>query len=318
MCSLRILQLFMAITTLCTNGETIAPRHCRGQIRHLHLAVGPDPATSMTVSFASTWAFPDRTAPVGGVHIGTSPNNLNRFVPEQELPLTYTIDSMHGSIHEYFAPFQHHITIDGLEPDTTYYYIAVIGDREEYGNHPESLATKPIRGQSSSSLSTGGTTIKVENIQAENKIFEAEEELEEGSNDEERRLRMEVDQTPRWDEHGRRLAPPPYNPSGRPCIDPNVVRSFKTAPSKESDSHYYPMTFGVIGDIGQFEHSVETLEHMRDNLQGIQAVVLVGDIAYPGQDGRKWDTFFDFLDDHSVFDTIPLQIAAGNHGTLFL
>jgi hypothetical protein len=273
----------------------------------------------MTVSFASAWAFPDQTAPVGGVHIGTSPDNLNRFVPEQELPLTYTIDSMHGKAgEEYHAPYQHHITIDGLEPDTTYYYIAVIGDREEYGNNPELLATKPIRGQSSSI--TAVTTIKVENIEAENKIFEAEEELEEGNSDEERRLRLEnlqmdVDQTPRWDKHGRRLAPPPYNPSGRPCIDPNVVRSFKTAPSKVSDENYYPMVFGIIGDIGQFEHSVETLEHMRYHLKGIQAVVLVGDIAYPGNDGRKWDTFFDFLDDHSVFDTIPLQIAAGNHGT---
>jgi hypothetical protein len=74
------------------------------------------------------------------------------------------------------------------------------------------------------------------------------------------------------------------------------------------------MTFGLIGDIGQFEHSQETLEHMKAHVKGIQAVVLVGDIAYPGMDERLWDTFFDFLDDHSNFDTLPLQIAAGNHG----
>jgi hypothetical protein len=153
----------------------------------------------------------------------------------------------------------------------------------------------------------------------------AGEDLAEGSDDQGRLRGLrynddddeeEVDRVPQRDQHGRRLAPPPYNPTGQPCIDSYQVRSFKTAPSSESDEHYYPMTFGIIGDIGQFDHSIETLEHMRDHLKGIQAVVLVGDIAYPGQDGRKWDTFFDFLDDHSAFATIPLQIAAGNHGTL--
>lgn len=117
---------------------------------------------------------------------------------------------------------------------------------------------------------------------------------------------------PDWDEHGRRLAPPPYDPTGVPCIESHKVRSFKTAP--DTVETMYPMTFGVIGDIGQFDHSKETLEHLRDHLKGIQAVVLVGDIAYPEMDGRRWDTFFDLLDDVSPFAQIPLQIAAGNHG----
>jgi hypothetical protein len=284
------------------HAETIAPRHCNGVIRHLHIAVGPDPATSMTISFASDWAFPDRPAPIAGVHIGTSPDNLDRFVPEQEFPLTYTIDAInakHGQL--YYAPYQHHITIDGLQPDNTYFYVPVIGTRIHYEDDPMSLAAKPVLGH-----------VQVEDMRSENKITK-----EQGNNNEEhfrRSLEMDIgDGLPHWDSHGRRL-PAAYNPIGNPCIDTQKTRSFKTAPSQQSDDHFYPITFGIIGDIGQLDHSIETLEHMRSHMNGIQAVVLVGDIAYPDFDGRKWDTFFDFLDDHSNFDEIPLMIAAGNHG----
>jgi Purple acid Phosphatase, N-terminal domain len=303
--SLQLLCVFI-LSIAWIGAETIAPRHCHGNIRHLHIAVGPDPATSMTVSFASDWAFPDRPAPIAGVHVGTSPDNLDRFVPEQEFPLTYTIDAVNTKHSQlYYAPYQHHITIDGLEPDTTYYYLPVIGTRKHYEDDPMSLATKPIRGH-----------VQVENIQAENKIMEEQEELEEGENEGQRRRSLEIDigdGLAHWDGHGRRL-PAAYNPTDNPCIDVYKTRSFKTAPTQESEN-FYPMVFGIIGDIGQVEHSVETLDHMRNHMKGIQAVVLVGDIAYPGQDGRKWDTFFDFLDDHSNFDEIPLMVAAGNHGT---
>jgi hypothetical protein len=288
--------------------DTIAPRHCHGNIRHLHLAVGPDPATSMTISFASDWAFPDLPAPIAGVHVGTSPDNLDRFVPEQEFPLTYTIDAVntkHGQL--YYAPYQHHITIDGLEPDTSYFYVPVIGTRVHYADDPMSLATKPILEH-----------VQVHDIRAENKIAEEQEELEEGNNDSHFLRSLDIDVVhgvPQLDSHGRRL-PAAYNPTDHPCIDTQKTRSFRTAPSQGSDKHFYPMTFGIIGDIGQMDHSIETLEHMRSHMNGIQAVVLVGDIAYPDFDGRKWDTFFDFLDDHSNFDEIPLMVAAGNHGQL--
>lgn len=304
--SLTVLSALILSLSSISSAETIAPRHCHGNIRHLHIAVGPDPATSMTISFASDWALPDRPAPLSGVHIGSSPESLDRFVPEQEFPLTYKIDAVNTNYGEFYhAPYQHHITIEGLEPDTTYYYLPVIGTREHYEADPMSLAFKPVKGH-----------VQVENIQAENKIMEEQEELEEGENEGQRRLELEIDVgdgLPHWDGHGRRL-PEAYNPSSNPCIDVYKPRSFKTAPSQESDDNFYPMIFGIIGDIGQVEHSVETLEHMRNHMKGIQAVVLVGDIAYPGQDGRKWDTFFDFLDDHSNFDEIPLMIAAGNHG----
>ena len=94
----------------------IAPRHCHGGVRHLHLAVGTEPSRSMTVSFASTWAFPDRVAPIAGVLVGKVPTtdhnhnndynddytttkflNTSRFVPEIEDPITYTICLLYTS-----------------------------------------------------------------------------------------------------------------------------------------------------------------------------------------------------------------------------
>ena len=54
---------------------------------------------------------------------------------------------------------------------------------------------------------------------------------------------------------------------------------------------------------------------MKNNSENLDAVILGGDIAYTGFDPRGWDTFFDFLDDYSIFAEVPLMIANGNHGT---
>jgi hypothetical protein len=354
----------------------IAPRHCHGSIRHLHLAVGntPSASRSMTVSFASTWAFPDRVAPVAGVFVGTTPppnygegdpqnesesaSDASRdyidflanseFYPEQEFPITYTIlmDHKHPDSDLYHAPFQHHITIGGLEPDTTYYYLPVLGDREKGIDSLEEHARLHL------TLSSTRDQLKEQemqghpqavNLQSETKLTQEQKELIEREipgNDRTRRTTarkqyfeydesylardydansaiVEISQgTLLWDKNGRRLSPPPYDPTGIACIDAGKIRSFQTAPDDENPSRedLYPMHFGVIGDMGQFTHSQEVLNHLRDHKKGIRAVVLVGDIAYPEYDGRKWDTFFDFLDDHSNFDEIPLMVAAGNHG----
>lgn len=340
--SLEVMALLIASlmteTVHVIAGVTIAPRHCHGHVKHLHLAVGPDPTTSMMVSFASTWAYPGRPMMIGGVRYGLSPDNLDQFAPETEEPLTYVQDGLPNK-HDgelYYAPFQHHILVDGLKPDTTYYYVAVLGDRDE---GPEALEHKDLRDHPSQHVASTGAMIgEVHAIQIVEKEAERESETKEGQHDMRRNLRTvtgqeQIDPTSphnheerivrdyMWDEHGRRLAPPPYDPTGLPCIEDNKVRSFRTAPDVDGEivdesngaASLYPMTFGLIGDIGQFEHSRETLVHMKKNLNDIRAVVLVGDIAYPEMDQRRWDLFFDFLDDYSVFDEIPLMVAAGNH-----
>jgi hypothetical protein len=239
------------------------------------LAVGRDPAHQMTVSFASKWSDPGIDAPLGGVHIGLDQSSLDRFIPEQEFPLQYN-ETIPGK-RMYYAPFQHHITMDDLEPNTTYYYVAVVGTRE---HGIDSLSTKPLR------------------FHHQDEIDELESRLKnQDESEDSTRLR-------------RRLEPPPYDGSAKPCYE-NDVRSFTTAP-EGSES---PVSFAIIGDMGQFPHSKESLDHMKVNQDEIDAVMLVGDIAYTGMDHRGWDTFFDFLDDYSIFDEVPVQIATGNHGT---
>lgn len=366
-----MLIIGLSITQVSCNKVVIAPRHCHGSVRHLHLAVGnaPSASRSMTISFASTWAFPDRVAPVAGVFVGTIPppnyhsqdadeaedasHDYTKFLahsefyPEQEDPLTYTILMQHRNpdSEKYHAPFQHHITIGGLEPGTTYYYLPVLGNRETGIDSLEEdarvhfgllSAKEQLKDQQDENP-------EVVDISSENQLTKDQQELIEEAVDgghrnlqtTARKQHFEYDESylardydtnmeivevspnaPMWDQNGRRLSPDPYDPTGIACIDAGKIRSFQTAPDEESASHedLYPMHFGVVGDMGQFSHSQQVLNHLRDHRKGVKAVLLVGDIAYPEYDGRRWDTFFDFLDDQGNFDEIPLMVAAGNHG----
>ena len=105
----------------------IAPRHCHRGVRHLHLAMGnaPSATRSMTVSFAGTWDV------VASSHNDYTKNFAHaEFYPEQKDPIAYFIFMDHKSADSdlYHAPFQHHITIGDLEPNTKYYYLPVLGD----------------------------------------------------------------------------------------------------------------------------------------------------------------------------------------------
>ena len=63
-----------------------------------------------------------------------------------------------------------------------------------------------------------------------------------------------------------------------------------------------------MGDVGQSNHAHLTLESLFHSKHEIDAAVLAGDIAYTRKDHRKWDTFFDFLDDYAAFDAIPVRL----------
>jgi hypothetical protein len=258
------------------------PRSCEGSVYHIHLAVGHDPAREMTISFASTWSNNESVAPIGGVRLGLAPDQLDRFVPEQEYPLQYntTIHHEHHPTQEYVSPFQHHITLGGLKPSTKYHYVAVVGDRE--AGIEKLAATSFGDSHSRSSMEEREAMMHGEN-----------------NNDEDGTLRLR-----------RRLSPPAYDGSDKPCTDGHKVRSFTTAP----ESSESPVSFAIVGDLGQFGHSQEILDHMRKTRNKVDAVMLVGDIAYANGYHDQWDTFFDFLDDFSIFDEVPLQVATGNHG----
>jgi hypothetical protein len=286
--------LIASITLLLrvvTSASHVAPRHCHGSAKHIHLAVGHDPTSEMTISFATKWSDPEVETPLAGVHVGISPEELDRFVGEHEYPIAYTSTLLRNG-GPYYSPYQHHITITGLEPATTYYYVVVVGERED---GLEDLEAMPLRDH---------PTQHNENWVAENYI-QHESDLESKEQEEGSRLR-------------RKLAHNHHDGPDKPCMDDHFVHSFTTAPETTTTS---PVTFAIIGDLGQFDHSKETLLHMKDLHENatscvkIDAVVLVGDIAYTQFNHRQWDAFFDFLDDYSIFAEVPLMVANGNHGT---
>lgn len=113
-----------------------------------------------------------------------------------------------------------------------------------------------------------------------------------------------------------RLAP--YDGSHTSCPSPDKIRSFRTAPAvvvlKGVDATAFaPVNFAIIGDLGQFPHSEETLARLMRSRDEIDSIVLAGDIAYANTDHRQWDTFFDLLDDYPIADHKPMQIVPGNH-----
>ena len=263
--SWRSLCLALLCARLVASSKSVEGRHCHGAAKHVHIAVGPDPATSMTVSFASLRSY--ENSPIGGVLVGTDPDNLNRLVKETKPASHYKTSLPQGK--SYHSPYYHHVLVDRLRPDTKYFYSIVIAQDEQQ-----------LRGKVDKSIPMF--------------VEEEEEQREEEEKDDE-----------------RRLAPPPYDPQHHgTCPDPNRVRSFRTAPPVGPDPN---VKFVIVGDIGQFDHSIATMEHLRTHKKGVEAMMLAGDLAYPEFDERRWDTFFDFMDDYSYIDEIPMQITSGNH-----
>lgn len=91
---LQALALAAVLTDYYGESKAPQPRHCGGNVRHVHLSVGPDPSTQMIVSFASTPS--NLAAPVGGVLVGTSPSQLDRVIIEEETGSFYNVTVRKG------------------------------------------------------------------------------------------------------------------------------------------------------------------------------------------------------------------------------
>lgn len=194
----------------------------------------------------------------------------------------------------YVSPYYHHVVVSGLQPGATYYYRPFVQPRDD-----DTKATFT------------GAHITSVNDQDANKNTHNQED-----DDDEEFVDPDDDIADHESSRGRVLISralvswPPYNGSERECPSPDKIHSFTTAPSTHPDA---PVTLAVIGDLGQFPHSEETLARMERDRNEINVVILAGDIAYTNEDHRRWDTFFDFLDDYPLFDKIPLQVCPGNH-----
>jgi acid phosphatase type 7 len=264
-------------------------RDCHGSIRHVHLAVGPDPSSSMTVSFVS---IPSHSGKLihGAVLIGEDPRNLGQLVVESEEPIFYTSIQPRNE-KNYSSPYQHHITITGLRPRTTYYYKCIT---RETLNELFEMKAKLESGRLKDN--------------AMNKLEREEDYLEETEDSNRRHLKTKFSQN--FVGSHRVLTPQPYDSTQCKCPDPNRIRYFSTMAKVGHGSQ----KLAVIGDIGQFLHSEETLDHLRRHHGNvIDSIILAGDLAYPDSDHHRWDTFLDFLDDYPLVESVPLHVTPGNH-----
>ena len=269
-------------------------RDCQGSTRHVHLAVGPDPSSSMTVSFSSVNS--DLGVDVqGAVLFGRHAHELDQMVIEEEGPMFYTATQPSRYREKYSSPYQHHITITGLKPRTKYYYMCITRNTtEELLEFQENI-----------------DILQLDKEAIAKQVDEEEALLSAGSEDLGRRQRRQKQHT-LLDEESflrRRLAPPPYDSRQCACPDPNKVRSFSTMARPGHGN----AKLAIIGDIGQFPHSEETLDHLRRNHPDIDSIILAGDLAYPELDHRRWDTFMDLLDDYPLVEQVPMHITPGNH-----
>jgi acid phosphatase type 7 len=288
----------------------INPRQCKGEVRHVHLAVGRTPSTEMIVSFASVPGT--NTAPFGGVLVGLSPQSLNTVYLETEPASRYNLtntgrQSNYGD--SYFSPTYHHITIDGLKPSTTYYYKPVVHRHIKSFSEDASVTVRRAAPTEPEDMTALQETI--------------EEELERdhgasssgGSSNSDDEEEDDERQRHRQLEH---LAP--YDGSQKECPSPAKIRSFRTAPApttreqaKDKAYRYPRVNFAIVGDLGQFPHSQDTVARLMRSRDDVDSIILAGDIAYANMDHRQWDTFFDFLDDYPMADHKPMQIVPGNH-----
>jgi acid phosphatase type 7 len=322
--------LCLCVVPVVWADNPVNPRHCGGRIRHVHLAVGRDPSTEMTVSFASVPGT--NTAPIGGVLVGTSPQSLTTAHLETEPAIRYHVSgtgkqSNYGD-DDYYSPTYHHITVSGLEPSTTYYYKPVVHSHltsfEGYTivraldpeTDVEQVVQEELETDPHSVVGGGGDDDKA-----------ADDDYKDiGEENNERQLLAAG--------HGRlleRLAP--YDGTKVDCPSPEKIRSFRTAPRPPTpgdESSYTAVQFAMVGDLGQFPHSQETCARLlrslhrtsgggggastyTSNVDVVDAIVLAGDIAYANMDHRQWDTFFDFMDDYPIAQGTPMQIVPGNH-----
>lgn len=281
------------------NGSVVAApyraRSCAGTIRHVHLSVGNDPATEMTVSFSSERSF--HTPITGGVLFGTTPDQLDTYVEEEQPARSYNVTPVKKEHGHYYSPFLHHITIKDLEPSSTYYYKCVVRKRNE---KPPVVSQKTALRRTDDGEPRSTEEVETELIGHEHNGGSSGDFMDEDN------LRRR--------QRARFLRLLYYDSSVADCPPPNKVRSFTTAPPSGTNNGLAALKFVYMGDIGQFIHSMEMMFHMAKHHQTTaNAVILAGDIAYTGYDNRRWDTFFDFMDDFSAMDRVPLQVCAGNH-----
>lgn len=226
--------------TATTSSPALSRRYCTS-FRHVHLSSLANASTSITISFSShSCDIPEgkdssndhdtnlQIPPsIGAVLIGKDAHGEAHQLVMGDEPLRYnaTISPQTPKSVEYVSEYQHHVTVNDLEPGTTYYYKCIVVEHE------------------------------MVNVGDNNDDCDDVEEKEDT-----RYLRQALVKQ-----------------------DSTDFYSFRTAPTSESGTS---TKVAILGDLGAFDHTKETLKVLFEHLDEIDAIVLVGDLTYANGDHR--------------------------------
>jgi len=84
------------------------------------------------------------------------------------------------------------------------------------------------------------------------------------------------------------------------------ILNFTTLPDIGEEK---PMTFGIIGDLGQTTNSLSTISHIIDN--DIDMILHAGDLSYADCNQQLWDTYGEMIE--PLAKRVPWMVCAGNH-----
>ncbi|QDZ23711.1 metallophosphatase [Chloropicon primus] len=85
---------------------------------------------------------------------------------------------------------------------------------------------------------------------------------------------------------------------------PPLASAFGGDPEQE-------MKLAMVGDIGQTSNSVQTMDHITQELGDVAAMVVMGDLSYADNIDARWDNWGRLFE--PVLDKIPLFGLPGNH-----
>lgn len=88
----------------------------------------------------------------------------------------------------------------------------------------------------------------------------------------------------------------------------STVYSFTTAPVKGTG---YPLNIAVLGDLGQTDDSMITVNHINDQSDEIDFILHAGDMSYADSDQSRWESWFDKVEFLST--KLPWYVSTGNH-----
>ena len=254
------------------------------------------------------------------VLIGTSPNRLTKIVYESPSHGEYSGESPHPPVsprwynatehlhkgterevyHIYRSEIQRHVLVEGLRPDTRYYYRCVV-----------------LRDDGIDSI--GG--ILEEKIRDEEEDSEEEEEERKFRRKRKtRRKRRRLTNPAKVEKYVRyRIGKVRHKIDKGVIAAPDAVPSFRTAPETGTAGSASSKTasstkLAIIGDVALTEPALDTLSHLNDDREDIAMILCVGDIAYANGVHALWDSFMDVLDLYGpTFHHMPLMVAPGNH-----